>query len=532
MLKLFRRPWISAAAAAVLFLAGGCTSFHDYVHNGFKVGPNYCTPPAPVAKDWIDLADLRQDANPQTVCHWWKVFQDPILDRMVDCAYHQNLTLKEAGFRILQARASLGIATGSIFPQTQDAFGSYERARAPGSPFTDQWSLGFGLAWELDFWGKFRRAVTSADANLEASVAGYDAAMVTMIGDVAQNYVEIRTDQERIRLLQKNVELQQGILDFLTKRLNQGFRQTPLDTDQALSTLRQTEAGIPQLEIDKRQAENRLCILMGIPPTDLEKMLGSGPIPTAPPEVAVGIPADLLRRRPDVRQAERLAAAQAEQIGIADAAFYPSLTINGTLGYSASNFGELFNSSALNGSVGPSFQWNLLNYGRILNNVRLQDGKLQELIVTYQLAVLQANADVENGIITFLRAQRVSRLADESVDAAVRASNQVILQLQAGSVDYSRYALIAQNLVTYQDAMAQARGQIAQGLVAVYRALGGGWELRMENAQQAPANPVPPQPGALPTPESVPAPPGQIQELPKTNNTAQPQVPVPPPNRP
>ena len=332
-------------AAVVILLVTGCTSLHDYVHNGFKVGPNYCPPPAPVAQHWIDQADFQQTQNPEVLACWWKVFNDPKLNDLVWRAFRQNLTLKEAGFRVLEARARRGIAVGNLLPQTQNMTGSYQRIGTPfnvplKTPLTtpgfyDQWSYGFNLNWELDFWGRFRRAVIAADDNLQASCYGYDAVLVTLLGDVAQNYVRLRTDQERIRLLEANAEVQRGILAFIEARLQARFRQTELDYDQALSNLRQTEAQILPLAIDARQAENLLSILMGIPPVDLEPMLGIAPISTAPPEVAIGMPADLLRRRPDVRQAERLAAAQGEQIGIAVSDLYPAFSINGNLGYEA-----------------------------------------------------------------------------------------------------------------------------------------------------------------------------------------------------
>ena len=292
--------------------------------------------------------------------------------------------------------------------------------------------LWLNLNWELDFWGRFRRAIASADASLDASVAGYDDVLVTLLGDVATNYVTVRTAQERIKLLQANTELQRGVLQYIDNRLQAGFKQTRLDLAQALSTLRQTEAGIPQLEITSREAENSLCILLGMPPADLTNMLGIEPIPVSPPDVVIGIPADLLRRRPDVRRAERLAAAQAEQIGIAQSDLYPAFSINGNFGYTANNFPDLFKNTAFNGSVGPSFQWNLLNYGRIVNNVRYQDAKFQELVVTYQNTVLQANQEVENGLVEFLRSQRRSRLLDESVVAAQEAVEIVITQYQTG----------------------------------------------------------------------------------------------------
>lgn len=525
MPQTYRSPWIAWAALAILSISlSGCTSPTDYVRQGFKVGPNYCRPPAPVAQHWIDQADIRT-ADPETVCRWWFVFQDPKLDELIACAYRQNLSLKEAGFRILQARAALTIETGNLFPQQQDMTGSYRRSASavdPASPvvgprFGDRWNFGFDLGWELDFWGRFRRAIAAADAQLDASVADYDGVLVTLLGDIAANYVQVRTDHERIALLRGNVQLQQGVLNFIETRLKAGFRQTKLDLDQAISDLRQTEAVIPQLEIETRQAENRLCTLLGIPTIDLAAILGQGPIPTCPPEVAVGMPADLLRRRPDVRRAERLAAAQAEEIGIATADFYPAFTLNGTLGYSARNFPDLFKYSAFNGSVGPSFQWNLLNYGRILGNVRLQDARFQELVATYQNTVLRANEEVENGLITFLRAQQRTRLLNESVLAARSAVDIVIAQYEQGAVDFNRYAVIQRNLVTQQDAAAQAHGQIAQGLISVYRALGGGWEIRFTGGAPEPAPTAPLPEGAnntepIPAPEPterIPEPPGE-----------------------
>ena len=524
----------NALAASVVLVSAtltislsGCTSFSDYVHNCFKVGPNYGRPQAPVAEHWIDQDDLRTDNDPESLCRWWRVFDDGKLDELIAYAYRQNLSLKEAGFRVLQARATLAIATGNLFPQQQDAFGNYRRSAAAvdpssvslGTRFTDRWGYGFSLNWELDFWGRFRRAIAAADDKLDASVADYDGVLVTLLGDIAQNYVQARTSQERIALLKANVKLQQGIVKFINDRFP--LKVTRLDLDQAVSNLRQTEAAIPQLEIDMRQAENRLCTLLGIPTIDLTNMLGSGPIPTCPPEVALGMPAELLGRRPDVRRAERLAAAQAEEIGIAEADLYPAFSINGTLGYQARNFPDLFQYSAFNGSVGPSFRWNLLNYGRIVANIRYQDSRFQELAVAYQNAVLLANEEVENGLVTFLRAQRRTKLLNESVVAARSALDIVTVRYEHGAVDFNRYAVIQQNLVTQQDSAAQARGQIAQGLIAVYRALGGGWEIRLSGMPEVP-NPVEsipaPQPAAPIAPEPVPNPPSEVIPLPPDVN--------------
>ena len=352
------RLWKTAAAAAWVLCVSlaGCTSLHDYVHNGFKVGPNCGTPVAPLANCWIDSPQFRVAPNPELVAHWWTVFHDPKLDQLIACAFRQNLTLKEAYYRVIQARAQKAIAIGEMFPQQQYAEGSYNREAvavppnsAPSQRFFDQWNYGFALSWQLDLWGQLRRAVASADDNLNASVWNYDFVLVTLLSEVATNYVTIRTDQERIRLLQASAKLQRDVLKFVSDRFNAGYKQTELDLDQAVANLRQTEAGIPPLEIAVRQAEDALCILMGMPPVDLASLLGDAPIPTCGPDVVVGVPADLVRRRPDVRQAEYLAAAQGEQIGIAQAALYPMFSIDGSFGYSALNFKDLFRPTAFNG---------------------------------------------------------------------------------------------------------------------------------------------------------------------------------------
>ncbi len=498
---ILRRIVLALSAGAVFSLAG-CTSLCNYVHNGFKVGPNYCPPPAPVAKHWIDQADIHV-ADGQDLSRWWTVFHDPTLDRLILCAYRQNLTLREASFRILQARALLGIARGEIFPQTQNAAGSFQRiaqSRNTGQgplvvPFFDQWSFGFNLAWELDFWGRLRRAIAAADNQLDASVADYDQVLVTLLGDVATNYVQIRTDQERLRYLRQNVTILELVLKWTERREKVGFKTTPLDIHQTESNLEQTVSGISQLEMDLRTAENRLCVLMGMPPADLGNMLGEDLIPTARPELAIGIPAELLRRRPDVRRAERQAAAQSEAIGIAEADLYPAFSIGGTLGWQSKDFSDLFSGKSLDANVGPSFQWKILNYGRIANNIRYQDAKFQELVTIYQQMVLQAAEETEDGLVTFLQAQRRTRHLEKSVVAASAAVKDMFLPTALGQpgFDFNRFALIEQNRIVQQDLLAQSRGEIAQGLIQVYRALGGGWEIRQESTPEVPPPPeVPP----------------------------------------
>jgi NodT family efflux transporter outer membrane factor (OMF) lipoprotein len=361
------------------------------------------------------------------------------------------------------------------------------------SQFFDQWGFGFGLAWEIDFWGRFRRAVRAAEDTVQASCADYDDVLVTMLGDVAANYVQLRTLEHRIELVRGNVELQTRVLALAQRRFEEG-QTNELDADQARSNLAQTEADIPQLQYELRQTCNRLCILLGMPPCELEKQMSAAPIPVVPAGVVVGIPCDLLRRRPDVRRVERQAAAQAEQIGIAETDLYPAFSITGVMGYQAENLPELFTPKAFTGAVGPGFQWNILNYGRIRNNMRLQDAKFQALVVAYQDTVLRANEEAENGIAAFLRAQERSALLETSVSNAQKAVQIVVRQYDAGGVDFNRVAVIEQSLVQQQDLWVRSYGDIARGLIQVYRALGGGWEAFAEGAEGVPEAPLPPVP--------------------------------------
>jgi NodT family efflux transporter outer membrane factor (OMF) lipoprotein len=501
-MRFARRCLVLLCLGAVASLAG-CTSLPDYVHHGFKVGPEYCGARAAVAPQWIDAADSRVRSTPADLSRWWTVFNDPVLNDLVYQAYSQNITLKEAGARVLQARAAVGIATGELFPQSQFANGSYTKNEASITPFfppvpkfTDNWNFGFSLAWELDFWGRFRRAVKSTDDQFEGSVEDYDAALVTLVGDVASNYVQMRQSQEQIVLAQQNVKLQSDVLKIAAARLDAG-RATELDVDQAQTTLSQTKATIPAFEIIVRESQNAICTLLGIPSTDLQSRLGERPIPPAPLEAVVGIPANLLERRPDVRRAERNAAAQCEQIGIAQSDWYPHISILGTLGYSATSqsLSQLFKPDNQFGAVGPSFQWNILQYGRIANNVRLQDAKFQETLLTYRATVLNANREAEDGLVTYLRAQVRADLLRQSVIAASKAYGIVVSQYQAGRVDFTTVSTIEQTLVQQQDLYTQSLGQIDQGLIQVYRALGGGWEIRLGSGYRSnlpPPTPAPP----------------------------------------
>jgi len=468
-----------AGLLAVTLVVSGCTT----------VGPDYVRPPGPVAEQWIDIDDPRIKAEPAELIDWWTVYNDPVLTFLVEAAYKQNLTLQIAGLRILEARAQLGITVGRQYPQVQQATGSLTRVElsdnAPNvvqTSFTDV-RMGFDTAWEIDFWGRFRRGVEAGNADLGASIANYDDVLVSLIAEVAATYVQIRTFEERLRLARANVKIQEESLRIATVRFRHGA-VTKLDVQEATGNLRNTEALIPELETGLRQAKNTLSILLGMPPHDLQDVLGGPrPIPMAPADVAVGVPAELLRRRPDIRRAERDAAAQSALIGIAKADLYPRFTLAGFVGLQSSDTGmatlaDLFTGDSFTGFVGPALSWPLLNYGRLKNNVRVQDARFQQLVINYQNTVLKAAEEVENAVVAFLRAQEQARFLSAAVQATKGAVDLSLIQYRGGAIPFDRVLISEERLVAQQDRLAEAKGAISVNLIAMYKGLGGGWQIR------------------------------------------------------
>lgn len=471
------RATLSVLVACCVLLQTGCTSPKQWVSNCFKVGPEYCKPCVKVAHDWIDSDDRRVLTDPVDHAAWWATFNDPVLNQLVSRAYRQNLSVREAGARIMEARALRCIAVGSIFPQQQQATASYTHNLASGTGFDrhfSTWRGAFGLTWEVDFWGRFRRAVEAADADLDASIYNYGDVVVTLVADVASTYIDIRTLQKRLELVKKNVDNQRKTYELTETRFQNG-ETSDVDVQQAKSSLAQTEGFVPQLDIALRQTQNQLCILLGIPPRDLTAMLGEGNIPDVAPEIAVGIPADLLVRRPDVRRAERQLAAQSALIGVAESDLYPQISLTGNLGVTANSFNGLFKNGSSFGNVGPFFRWNVLNYGRILASIDVQDARFKQLLAAYRQAVLLANLEAENAIVEFLKSQERLEWQLQAAEAAAKTNDLITLQLNEGEVDFNRVFNV-QNFKTQQEeSAALAKGDVAQNLIAIYRALGGGW---------------------------------------------------------
>jgi NodT family efflux transporter outer membrane factor (OMF) lipoprotein len=465
---------------------------------GCGVGPDFLTPKAPVAARWRETRSGGVTTRAEDYRQWWAAFRDPTLNRLVAMAYDQNLTLMAAGARVIEARALLGEAIGEFYPQQQqlNGAGTYlqpsetDATSNPNNAITSRqfWRVNFGAqaAWEVDLWGKFRRGVEQADASYLASIATYDDVLVTLLGDVASDYVSLRTLELQIAIARENVVKQQQALQIARDRF-QGGATSELDVFQAENVLAQTQAAIPQLTNQLNQTRNALGVLLGLPPSEVDGLLrGSRGIPAPPRNVAVGIPADLLRRRPDIRAAELKAEAQSAKVGIAAADLYPAFSLGGALGTLVSTTNgnkadQLFTSPSLTFAFGPSFSWPILNYGQITNTVRAQDAELQAQLLEYKAVVLKAQREVENGLSGYVQGRSQVEYLRRSAVAANKALSVALDQYQLGTRDFTTVLTAEQNLYQAQNDLAAARGALTVSVTNTYRALGGGWQIREGN---------------------------------------------------
>ncbi|RLA39156.1 MAG: transporter, partial [Gammaproteobacteria bacterium] len=416
---------VIGVAALSALITSGCT----------MLGPDYQQPAAPVEDNWLEIDDPLVSSDPPIDPRWWQTaFHDPVLDQLIETALQENLTLRSAGLRVLQSQQQLAIAIGNQYPQQQQIGGSATREKANQNIF-NEYNVGFNLSWEADFWGRFRLQVESASAELNASVADYDGAVVSLLSQVAQNYILIRTFQARLEVTLESIKSQRESLRISTAKFNAG-EVSELDKDQAESLLNNTIAGVPALETSLQQLKNALAILLGKPPQNMNYLLGEqGKIPDVPATIAMGMPQNLIRQRPDIRAAERQLAAQSAQIGFAVTALYPHFSIGGSIGSSAMHSNDMFESDSEIWNLFGAFQWNILNYGRLRSNVRLHDALFQQLLVDYQNTVLRAQGDVENSIVAYLKSYQQLASYELAAAASKRSVAVSTAQYQNGLID-------------------------------------------------------------------------------------------------
>ncbi len=455
------------------------------------VGPNYKEPLKPVTRHWKKNTAVNETPfrNPL----WWEVFCDPILVGLINEGYHSNLSLQSSGVRVLQARAQLAQSVGELYPQQQLLTGNYTYNRIGGSSLEqilptnfDTAALGFSVNWEVDFWGKYRRAILSNNASFLASIAAYDNALITLNSDVASTYIKLRTIETQIKVTNANISVQREGLRIARSRYNNG--QTSLvDVEQAQTELSETLASLPSLTANLQRQKDLLSLLLGKVPNQIDGVLAkSKGIPKAPLQVAVGIPIETLVRRPDIYEARMQAIAQSEAIGAAKANLFPSFSLFGTFTFAANTIGgasisDLFHWSNRNITAGPGVNWPILNYGQITNAVRVQDAAFQQALLNYVNLVLKAQQEVQDNITNFIEAQKAERYLIQANKAATETLRLTIIRYKEGETDFTPVLNAEQQQLRIQTSLVNAQGDIPQALVALYRSLGGGWEIRNGN---------------------------------------------------
>jgi NodT family efflux transporter outer membrane factor (OMF) lipoprotein len=455
---------------------------------GCQVGPHYGKPPVKVNDTW-NVTSPQISTQPVADSAWWKAFNDPTLERLIQLAYNQNLPLQVAGLRIMEARAALGIAVGNQLPQNQVSASvsrvglSTNTINKPPAFTRDYWSqqIAFDASWEADFWGKYRRAVKEQKAVYVSSIDDYQNALVSLCAEVARTYVGIRTFEELVEQGRQNVRIQEESLRIADARFRNGAT-SELDVAQARELLESTRASIPQLEIGLAQSQNALSTLLGQPTGSVQSLLqGPQTIPAAPSQVAVSIPAEMLQRRPDIRSAELVAMAQSERIGIAKADLYPRFVLSGAIGVHSTEPGispyNFLDPASLIYAVGPRVYWQPFDFGRIRNRVRVEDARFQQALTTYQDSVLKASQEVDDSIIGFVKTLEATSAQQNAVTAARRSVELASLQYREGAVDYQRVLDSQRTLLQEDNNLVNLRSNAATSVISLYKALGGGWEM-------------------------------------------------------
>lgn len=457
--------------------------------NSCMVGPNYKEPLKPVAAHWAKKnASVKETSFKDT--KWWQEFHDPVLTSIIYQGYHNNLSLQSAGVKVLQARAQLAQAVGELYPQQQLLLGNYTYTRIGGTSFQqilppafDTALLGFSANWEIDFWGKYRRAIQANDAAFLKSLAAYDTALVTLSADVATTYIKIRTDEEQIKITKQNIEVQKIGVKIARARFTAG-QASLVDVEQAMTELSQTQASLPSLVANLQKQKDALAVLLGTLPNNIDAVIQkSHGIPNAPSTVAVGIPKEMLARRPDVHEARLEAVGQSAAIGATKANLYPSLSLSGAFAFSSNNIAnssitDLFHWANRNITAGPNLNWPLLNYGQITNAVRAQDAVFQQALLNYINLVLKAQQEVQDNITAYIEAKKAEYYLRKANTSAIKSLKLALIRYKEGETDFTPVLNAEQQQLSVQTSLVNAQGDIPQFLVALYRALGGGWEIR------------------------------------------------------
>jgi NodT family efflux transporter outer membrane factor (OMF) lipoprotein len=475
-MNVFRRtifirpvPWLPAVLA--IFILAGCAT----------VGPDYVPPETPVSPTWhtqLKGGLMTEEMDPKTLAAWWTTLNDPELSSLIDRAVAGNLDLKKAWARVREARARRGLAKADLFP-TLDATGSATWSRSSKDTATgktsDLYSASFDAGWELDIFGGVRRSVEGAEADLRASYEDLHDVLVSLLAEVALNYVEVRTFQTRLTVAEANLESQNETYQLTLWRYQAGLSDG-LAVQQARYNLENTRSQIPALRTRLEEAMNRIAVLLGEQPGKVHgEVEKREPIPVTPLKVAVGVPADVLRRRPDIRKAERELAAQTARIGVAMADLYPKFTLSGSIGLEALSLSNLSSSGGGTLSGGPRITWAIFKAGAIRQNIEVQSALQEQALIQYEATILSALEEVENALMAYVAEQARRDDLRQGAQAAQKAVELAQYKYKAGLTDFNNVLDAQRSLLSFQDQLAQSDGTVTSNLVRLYKALGGGW---------------------------------------------------------
>jgi len=453
---------------------------------GCTVGPDYEPPETYVPDDWHQEVVQGLGDGTGSLHTWWTTLGDPMLESLIDRAAANNRELHVAIGRIAEAQALYGFSRGERYPDF-DAAGAVQRQRSsadfrPKDPATGNRSdstetfrsLGFDATWEIDLWGRITRSIESAEAGYESSIENYRDVLVVLFSDVATTYIQARAFQERIEFAEGNIKTQEGSLRLTSDR----FRAElvgKLDVRQAELNLATTEAFVPLLRQELMFTINRLSVLVGEPPGPLqEQMLIPKPVPEGTLDVTAGVPADLLRQRPDVRQAERDLAAASAQIGVATADLYPRFSLTGFFAFEGT--ADIFDSSKQAWAIGPAVRWNLFDGGRVRSAIKAEEARTEQAFANYENTVFVAIEEVENAMTAYVEEQIRRESLRRSVTAASESVKLVNTLYRTGLTDFQNVLDTERSLFQQEDALAESEGLVSENLVRIYRTLGGGWK--------------------------------------------------------
>jgi NodT family efflux transporter outer membrane factor (OMF) lipoprotein len=466
-----------------------CSLLFLFLISGCAVGPNYRAPQTQAPAQWNESLAGGETNSTIVTAEWWKNFHDSELDSLIERAVRSNLDLRIAQARVREARAQYGIASAELWP-TVDGSSSYARQRqfehqpilgsipVPASvPFeNDVYQAGFDAAWEIDVFGGKRRAKEAAGAQVSGSEFGRRDVTITLLGDVARNYVDLRGYQGRLAIAHENIEAQEKALAITRDRFAKGLA-SELDVQQASTVLATTRADVPTLESSIQTAMHRLEVLLGQQPGTLQaELTQASPIPAQPPMVPVGLPSELLLRRPDIRQADRQLAAATANIGVAKADLFPRFFLTGAAGFESISASDWFTSGSRFWSVGPTVQWRLFDAGRIRANIKVQNARQEQALATYEKTVLTAFEEVEDGLVLYAKEQVRRRSLQDAVVSSQKSLETANTLYSSGLTDFLRVLDAERSLYQAQDALVQSDRTISANLISLYKSLGGGWE--------------------------------------------------------